>query len=258
MTWTPAGRLQVTTRSGGDEAASEARDGDRGALATFAGLLLLLRRLPAEPALYELPIFAAATTSTVYATVENVGPARLDVAGRSFDTNLARATISGVRFEFHRGRLDGHPIAICMPEKDVAIVERGLVEAVPPTPIDPTTPATTSAEVAARFVLGFLLRDPGLLAGAVDAPSVRKGLALQGYTGDDAGVAARLLQGLSGEGAPVRRKAEISARSAVVRGSSSAVGADVEWRLGRPVEGLVLTTRAFGTAWFVVGVGATR
>jgi len=258
VTWTQGGRLQVTTRSGTDEAASDARDGDRAALATFAGLLLLLRRLPAEPATYELPIFAATTAATALVTLENVGPARLDVAGRSFDTSLARTTVSGVKFEFHRGRLDGRPMAIVMPEREVTIVEHGLVDAVAPSPIDPATPATSSAEVAARFVLGFLLRDAAVVAGAIDAPSVRKGLAAQGYAGDDAGVAARLLDGLSADGVPARKQAELSARAAVVRGSSAPVGSDVEVRLGRPVQGLVLSTRSIGAVWYVVGVGAAR
>ena len=256
VVWISPGHLQITTRSGTDEASATSRDGDPAALATVASLLILLGRLPAEPATYELPIFAASTGATQPAVLEIVGPARLEVASASFDTTLARANIAGVAFEFHLGRVDRRPLAIRMPDRDVTILQKGLVEARAPAPIDVSTPAATGAEAAARFVFGFLTRDAAVIGRSIDAASVRKGLAKDGYEGDEAGVPARLLQGLSGDGAPAKRQAELSARSAVARATSTTAGDVVEWTLGRPVAGLVLATKSINGAWLVVGVDA--
>ncbi|MCC7137953.1 MAG: hypothetical protein IT460_05935 [Planctomycetes bacterium] len=258
--WTETRELRVVRTENGGPETSTTLDADPDATATVAGLLLFLRRCPAEPAVYELPLFAHESGAVEVGRVEVRGRGVFRFRDVALDAFVANVTVSGFDLEVYLSPAERAPLAVRQPRREVTFVAKALAPSEDVEAIDTARPAASAREAVARVALGRVSGDLALVEAVVHWPTyAAEERARTGADVDEARLRASVLELLrvAAHGTP-RPKADALVRVATERAVETKDGDDVVVRLGYPCDDVVCRAREVDGAWRVVGFGASR
>jgi hypothetical protein len=252
VTWTAGDRLHVVRTDAGRHETTTAEVADRGATATLVGLVLFLRRVPAEAAAYDVPIFVHAVGAVRVVRVEAEAPP----AGGATPALVASAVMEGMTVRVELAGRERRPWRIVQAKGPGTVVfsERSPGAAPPAEPVDAGTPATTPREPGVRFLVGVMTGDEALVASVFHWPSLLAAeKAKSGFSGDEAALRKEVLERLTATYQSVpRAEAERKARAAAAAGAEEADGEQVRVRFGEPLARLSYVAKSIGGAWYVV------
>ena len=223
---------------------------------TMSGLLLFLRQCPADPAVYERPVYRSDQNEVAAARIEVLGPGRFGEGDAARDAWRASVQIAEDTLTFWLAPGDRALLSIA---KEGGKGIRFLPAAAGPARAqdglgyDPAKPAASALEAAGRFALARLTGDAALASSVLHWESLAKEASAGGEPVDLEGLKKTVLARLTADaqalpaGEAERRVREALAGATV---KSSEAGIEVV-RFGPPLESLSIEVQHIGEGWFV-------
>jgi hypothetical protein len=151
----------------GDAQATKQVEAPEGAVHSMASLLLFCRMVPAEPAVYEVPVLEANPDEDEgpleAATIRVVGAGKWEWDGKTTDAFVVEYARGGKAGSLYFDAKTRAPLAIKMQDPPITLVSKGQAKA----GIDFSAPAKTAKLGAARAALAFGTGDFELLSEVV-------------------------------------------------------------------------------------------